>query len=234
VVAVQERQVEASEHNRTAAQKVIASDMADLEYKRLDNARIDKLAGTGFVSADAHDLAVAGLRQAEAALDRDRAVEEAAGKNVLLAKASLHNAEEQLKLSEVQAGYATLLAPIDGVIMVRQAELGEVVSPGTPVVTVADIDHVWLRVYVNEPDIGRVRLGQRAFVTTDTYPGKRYEGRVSFISEKAEFTPKSVETHAERVTLVYRVRIDVQNPRHELVPGMPADAEVELDGAGPS
>jgi len=94
------------------------------------------------------------------------------------------------------------------------------------VVTLADLDHVWLRAYVNEPDIGTVRLGQSAVVTTDTYPGKNYNGRISFISSNAEFTPKSVETHAERVTLVYRVRIDIANPTHELVPGMPADAHI--------
>ena len=109
-------------------------------------------------------------------------------------------------------------------ILVRQAELGEVVAPGTPIVTLADLDHVWLRAYVNETDIGKVRLGEAATVTTDTYPGKTYQGRISFISEQAEFTPKSVETHAERVTLVYRIRIDIDNPTHELVPGMPADA----------
>jgi HlyD family secretion protein len=90
------------------------------------------------------------------------------------------------------------------------------------------MDHVWLRAYVNEPDIGRIRFGEPAVVTTDNYPGKRYRGRLSFISEQAEFTPKSVETHAERVTLVYRIRIDVDNPTHELVPGMPADAELKL------
>ena len=112
-------------------------------------------------------------------------------------------------------------------IQVRQAELGEIMVPGTPVVTLADLDHVWLRAYINETDIGKVRYGQTATVTTDTYPGKKYTGRVSFISANAEFTPKSVETHAERVTLVYRIRIDIDNPSHELVPGMPADATLQ-------
>jgi len=78
----------------------------------------------------------------------------------------------------------------------------------------------------NETDIGKVRYGETAAVTTDTYPGKTYTGRVPFISGNAEFTPKSVETHAERVTLVYRIRIDLDNPSHELVPGMPADARL--------
>ena len=108
-------------------------------------------------------------------------------------------------------------------------ELGR--SVGIPIVTLADLDHVWLRAYLNESDLGRVAWGQPAVVTTDTWPGKRYQGRISFISSEAEFTPKSVETHAERVTLVYRIKIDVENPRHELKPGMPADALIDLSWA---
>ena len=95
-----------------------------------------------------------------------------------------------------------------------------------PIVTLADLNHVWLRAYINEPDIGKVRLGEDVTVTTDTYPGKAYKGRVSFIASESEFTPKTVDTHAERVSLVYRIRIDIDNPTHELVPGMPADATV--------
>ena len=129
-------------------------------------------------------------------------------------------------------GYTVLRAPFAGVIQVRQAELGEVMVPGTPVVTLADLDHVWLRAYINETDIGKIRYDQSATVTTDTYAGKTYKGRVSFISSNAEFTPKSVETHAERVTLVYHIRIDIYNPTHELVPGMPADATLEALPAG--
>ena len=125
-------------------------------------------------------------------------------------------------------GYTVLRAPFSGVILVRQTELGEVMQPGTPVVTLADLDHVWLRAYVSETDLGKIRWGQSATVTTDTYPGKKYPGRISFISSSAEFTPKSVETHQERVTLVYRIKIDVENPTHELKPGMPADALIQL------
>ena len=101
-------------------------------------------------------------------------------------------------------------------------------QPGTPVVTLADLDHVWLRAYVNETDLGKVAWGQPAIVTTDTWPGRHYSGRVSFISSEAEFTPKSVETHAERVALVYRIKIDVDNSQHQLKPGMPADALIDL------
>jgi HlyD family secretion protein len=226
-MAVQERQLEAAGRNRVAAGKVVLSDRADLEYKTVDFERISRIAPRA-ISAESRDLAAAAVEESRAALQRDEALRAAADRNVELAKAEVRSALEALKLARITESYTQLAAPIDGVILVRQAELGEVVSPGTPIFTLADINHVWLRAYVNETDVGRIRLGEPAVVTTDNYPGKRYRGRVSFIAEQAEFTPKSVETHAERVTLVYRVRIDIDNPTHELVPGMPADAQLRL------
>ena len=89
-----------------------------------------------------------------------------------------------------------------------------------------DLVNLWLRAYISETDLGRVKVGQRVRVTTDTYPGKHYEGQVSFIASQAEFTPKNVQTEKERVKLVYRIKIDIQNPGMELKPGMPADAVV--------
>jgi HlyD family secretion protein len=100
---------------------------------------------------------------------------------------------------------------------------------GTPVVTVGDLANVWLRGYVDEGDLGRVKVGQRALVRTDTWPDRVYEGRVSFLSSEAEFTPKNVQTEKERVKLVYRVKVDVPNPRMELKPGMPADADIVVE-----
>ncbi|MGD0076439.1 MAG: efflux RND transporter periplasmic adaptor subunit, partial [Candidatus Binataceae bacterium] len=161
------------------------------------------------------------------ALLRDKALAIAAEKNIASAEAAVRSATENLKLEEIILGYTVLRAPFDGVILTRQAEIGEVMLPSAPVVTLADLDHVWLRAYVNETDIGKVRFGQPATITTDTYPNKKYQGHISAIASQAEFTPKSVETHSERVTLVYRIKIDVYNPTHELVPGMPADAEIE-------
>jgi HlyD family secretion protein len=128
----------------------------------------------------------------------------------------------------VNLDYTVLRAPFAGVITVRQGEPGEVVVPGTPVATLADLDRIWLRAYIPETDLGRIRWGQEAVVTTDTYPGKQYHGRISFIASEAEFTPKSVQTYKERVMLVYRIKIDIDNPNHELKPGMPADAHITL------
>lgn len=117
-------------------------------------------------------------------------------------------------------------SPIDGVVLVKAAEIGEVLAPGSTVVTVGDIDHPWLRGYLNERDLGRVKLGAKARITTDSFPGKSYWGYVSFISSQAEFTPKQIQTFEERVKLVYRIKIEVANPERELKLNMPVDAEI--------
>ena len=227
-LVVQQRQLATAEQNLIAAQKTLLSDQADVEMKKLDSDRYETLWRHGDAPTQTKDQAATAYKQSQAVLQRDEALALAAERNIELAKANIRNAEESEALAKIVLGYTTLTAPFDGVILVRQAELGEIAMPGTAIVTLADLDHVWLRAYVNETDISRVRFGASAAVTTDTYPGKVYHGRISFISSSAEFTPKTVETHAERVTLVYRIKIDIDNPTHELVPGMPADAAIEL------
>jgi len=231
---VQNHQLATAEQNLAATKKTVESDAADLELAKIQFSRADNLMQKGAGTIEARDQASATLKKTNAAIERDQALEKSAERQVELAKANIHNAEEALKLAKIVLDYTVLVAPFDGVITVRQAELGEIMVPGTPVVTLADLDHIWLRAYINETDIGKIRLDQSAVVKTDTYPGKSYKGRVSFISSSAEFTPKSVETHAERVTLVYRIKIDIDNPTHELVPGMPADAVLEALPAGKS
>jgi HlyD family secretion protein len=233
-VDMQERQLAAAEQNLVAAEQVVESDAADLTFRQQEYDRAAMLLKQGSGTVEQRDQTYAALRQATAVHERDLALNNAADRQVELAKAGIESAQAQLKMSQIVLGYTVLRAPFSGVVQVRQAELGEIMVPGTPVVTLADLDHVWLRAYINETDIGKVRYGEPASVSTDTYPGKIYKGRVSFISANAEFTPKSVETHAERVTLVYRIRIDIDNPTHELVPGMPADATLRALPAGKS
>jgi HlyD family secretion protein len=91
---------------------------------------------------------------------------------------------------------------------------------------VGDIEHPWLRAYIREQDLGRVKLGDKVRVTTDSFHDKVYDGHISFISSDAEFTPKQIQTSEERVKLVYRIKIDIDNSRHELKSNMPADAEI--------
>lgn len=144
-------------------------------------------------------------------------------------RARLAQAEAALKLAETQLGYAEIRTPLKGIVLSKNIEPGEYVSPGTPVVTVGDLENVWLRAYIEEADKGRVTYGLRAWVTTDADPGKRFEGQVSFISDEAEFTPKNVQTQKERVKLVFRIKIDIKNDEKlSLKPGMPADAVIEV------
>jgi HlyD family secretion protein len=216
-----------------AAQQTMLDAQADLDEKKIDNQRAQQLFVKDEVSAQERDLTATALKRAEAIFKASQqryneAVEGSRKEDIAIAHANLNEAGANLGLSQVNLGYTILRAPFAGVVTVRQAELGEVVSPGSPVITLSDLDHIWLRAYVAETDLGRIHWGQEATITTDTYPGKQYHGRISFISPDAEFTPKSVQTYKERVTLVYRIKIDIDNPNHELKPGMPADTRIDL------
>ncbi len=222
-----------------ASQQSMLDAKADLEEKQIDYDRAQKLFAKDEVSAQDRDLAATAFKRSQANYQAaeqrySEAVEGSRKEDIAIARANLKQAQTNLGLSRVDLGYTVLRSPYAGVITVREAELGEVVSPGTPIVTLADLDHVWLRAYIAETDLGRIRWGQEATITTDTYPGKQYHGRISFISPSAEFTPKSVQTYTERVTLVYRIKIDIDNRNHELKPGMPADARIEVAAASPT
>lgn len=219
-----------------ASQQAVVDAQADVAEKKLDSERAQRLYAKDEVSAQDRDLAVTAFKRAEADFKAaeqryNEAVEGSRKEDIAIARANLAEADADLGLSRIDESYTTLHAPSNGVITVREAELGEVVGPGSPVVTLADLDHIWLRAYIAETDLERIHWGQEATITTDTYPGKQYHGRISFISPDAEFTPKSVQTYKERVTLVYRIKIDIDNPNHELKPGMPADAHIQLAAA---
>ena len=219
-----------------AAEQAVLDAQADMELKKVEYQRNQALyERNSGVSAEARDVAATNLKRAQAIYERNKQtyaelVEGTRKEQIAINRANVSTAKQNLGLSRIRLEYTSLFAPKTGVVTVRQAELGEVMQSGTPVVTIADIDHLWLRGYVSESDLIRVSWGQSATVRTDTYQGKTYKGRVSFISSVAEFTPKTVETHKERVTLVYRVKIDLENPNHDLKPGMPVDAEIDLTG----
>jgi HlyD family secretion protein len=143
-------------------------------------------------------------------------------------EAKLQQAQQALDIAQTKLGYATIVSPFDGLVLSKSIEAGEYVSAGTPVVTIGQMNNVWLRAYIDETDLGRVHVGQSAKVKTDSYPNKTYPGQISFISSESEFTPKTVQTEKERVKLVYRIKIDISNPEMQLKPGMPADAEIAL------
>jgi len=141
---------------------------------------------------------------------------------VAQAQARVRIASHAVSLARIRLDNGTLIAPAAGTVLAHHAEPGEYLSAGTPVVTVAPLDRLWMRAYLPEPDLGRVNLGQAASVTIDTWPDKSYPGTLSFISQQTEFTPKTIQTDKERITLVYRVKIRLDNPGGDLKPGMPA------------
>ena len=143
-------------------------------------------------------------------------------------RSEIARARAQAGMTQTQINDTTIVAPIDGVILVKSAEAGEVVAAGTTIVSLGDLAHPWLRAYINETDLGRIKLGDRAQLSTDSFQGKTYEGRISFISKEAEFTPKQIQTKEERVKLVYRIKIDVDNSHQELKNNMPVDGEILL------
>jgi HlyD family secretion protein len=144
------------------------------------------------------------------------------------AKAGLEQARQALALAQTRMSYSVLMSPLTGIVLSENIEPGEFVSPGTPIITLGDLSRVYLRAYINETDLGRIKVGQRVRVTSDTFPDKAYEGKITFIASQAEFTPKNVQTQKERVKLVYRIKVDIPNPLMELKPGMPADGEILL------
>jgi membrane fusion protein YbhG len=174
------------------------------------------------------DRARANLRLAQAGrFEVARMREEIDGR-----QADVRLSEADLAIAQTRLEDAEVVSPIEGVVLVKAAEVGEIVPPGMPVVTLGDLAHPWLRAYVNETDLGRLQLGAEVPVETDSFPGKAYTGRLSFIASEAEFTPNQIQTNEERVRLVYRIRIEIENPDGELKSNMPADARVPLRPAG--
>ena len=160
-------------------------------------------------------------------VDEAEARSRAAAAHVDAAKAVVVETTEQLKDSD-------LYAPIDGVVRERIVEIGDFVTPQTPAITLASLTPVWVRTYLPETELGRIKPGAIAHISTDSYPDKVYEGWVGSISPTAEFTPKNIETPELRTRLVYQARVFVCNPQHELRLGMPATVSIPLNQTIPS
>ena len=170
------------------------------------------------------ERAQAGLKLAETQRLDVKRIEQ----SIETARADTQSARAQLALIDTELKDLVMRSPTDGVVLVKAAEVGEILAGGTTVVEIGDIEHPWLRGYISEEDLGRVKLGSPVKLTTDSYPGKVYQGRISFIASEAEFTPKQIQTFEERIKLVYRIKIDVSNPDRELKLNMPSDAEILL------
>lgn len=216
-----------------AAQAVVRRMEADTNNAGADDQRLQALFAMNAVSAQERERArtlylMAQSRYEEAKEQLKLVMEGPRSEQIDLAQARAEQAEKQLSLAQTRLNYARVFSPLDGVVLSDNIEAGEYVTAGTPVVTIGDISQVWLKAYVNETNLGQIKLGQKAAVTTDTFPGKMYPGHISFIASQAEFTPKTIQTTEERVKLVYRIKITVDNDRQELKPGMPADAVIAV------
>lgn len=204
----------------TGAKKVLAT--ASEAYKdRLDTLQRLETAETTANSTQA------AVQAAKARLDLE--INGATSDEIKNAEGQVEQAEGTLAEAKSNLQQAVIRAPENGVVISKFRELGEVVTPGTPIVRMANLDRVWLRCYAPLPTLGKIRVGQKASVTTDSYSGKSYAGTVASIKEEPEFTPKNVQTAEERVKLVYAIRVDLYNPQHEIKPGMPADAVIRLN-----
>ena len=174
----------------------------------MDYTRAEKLFQAGAISAQ----------------DRDTAKTKAGS-----SRANMEQARASLDLAKTRLSFTDLVSKLNGFVLVKSGLVGEVVQPGSTVFTAVDLNNIWVTAYINEKDLGRIKLNQEAYVKTDTYPDKKYSGRVSFISSEAEFTPKYIQTSEERVKYVYRIKVKVDNSSLDLKPGMPADAYIMLE-----
>ena len=210
------------------AEAKLTQAQADLDYARAEFRRVAELIPRKLAAENQLDLArqrqnvaLAGVEQARQTLALLR--EGPRQEEIDRAAAEFRARQAAVETARRQLDYTQARSPVAGVVAVRLAEVGEVVSSGKPVLRIAELSRPWVRAYLNEADLPRVRLGQPAEVRVDGLPGKVLAGRLAFISPDAEFTPKTVETRALRVDLVYRVKIEVDNPDRALKLGMPAD-----------
>lgn len=177
------------------------------------------------------DQARAALQRTKAALQLSEASQidlKRREQEVAMREAEIERARAQAGVLEVQLNDRVLVAPVDGIVLTKSAELGEVIAAGTTILTLGDIARPWARAYIAEQDLGRVKIGMNAELSTDSYPGKTYTGRISFISSEAEFTPKQIQTQEERVKLVYRIKVETPNPQQELKSNMPVDVTIRV------
>src|SRR5262245_16275508 len=208
---------------------------ADLDGAEKDLERMEGLLASGSGTAKARDDARARRDAAAASLaaGRERLARRKAGsrpEEIDSARARVAAAEARIGQLEQQLRDATLASPVDGVVTEKLAESGELAANGTGVAVVSDLGKPWLTVYIPEPDLGRVRIGQEAEVVTDD--GQARTGHIVSVASKAEFTPKNVQTRDERVKLVYKLKILLPNPDGLFKAGMPAEARIH--GAAPA
>lgn len=224
---------------RAAADADLAAARRDLAAAERDLERFDALIAANSGAQKPRDDAATrrdvGIQRVRAAEERVRAAREtfarlksgARREEIDAARARVASVDAQIATLEKGLKDATVLSPVAGVVTQKLVDAGELIAPRTPLVIVADLDHVWANIYVDEPYVPRVAMGQTVTLHTDA-GGEGVQGTVTFISPKAEFTPRNVQTADERSKLVFRVKVTVDNSRGVLKQGMPVEAEIAL------
>jgi HlyD family secretion protein len=227
-----EAQVKTAEADVAGARDDLSS--AETDLKRFETL-FESNSGTEKQRDDVatrRDLAQARL---QAARERVRAAHEGLvhlqkgprPEEIAAARARLASAQAQIATLDQNISDATVVAPLAGIVSQKFVDAGELLAPRTPIVSIVDLDHAWANIYIDEPAMPRLRLGQPATVFNDA-GGSGLKGTVTFISPKAEFTPRNVQTAEERSKLVYRIKVTVDNSKGILKPGMPVEADVPL------
>jgi HlyD family secretion protein len=228
-----------AEAQTEAAAADVAAAQADLVAAETDLQRFERLLEMNSGSQKQRDDAATRRNVARdrvaAARARETSAREGVGRlragsrreEIEAARARVASVDAQIATLEKAKGDATVTAPIDGIVTERLLDSGEIASPRAPIAVLADLDHAWAEVFVGEPMIPRIKLGQSATVFTDA-GGAGIPGKVSYIASKAEFTPRNVQTAEDRSKLVYRVKIAVDNRNGILKQGMPVEAEIPL------
>ena len=227
-----EAQVRAAEAETAGAREDLAGAEADLQrFETL----LKNDSGSRKQRDDSATRVEVARARAAAAAERSRAASEALARlrkgarsqEIDAARARLDAGDAQIATLEKSIADATITAPVAGIVTQKLADVGEILAPRVPVVTVVDLDHAWANIYIDEPLVPRVRLGQAATLHTDA-GGAGIKGTVTFVSPRAEFTPRNVQTAEERSKLVYRIKVSVDNREGVLKQGMPVEAEVPL------
>ena len=222
-------QAQSADADVAAAQAELDAAVADLQ--RFE-ALLQANAGSRKQRDDAATRRQVAAARVAAARERARAADEAVARlragsrteEIAAARARVSATEAQLSSLEKNLGDAQVKSPVGGTVTSKLVDAGEMIAPRAPIVVVSDLDHAWANVYVDEPLVPRLRLGQAATLVTDA--GQRIPGTVTFISPRAEFTPRNVQTADERSKLVYRIKVTVDNREGILKPGMPVEAEL--------
>ena len=219
-----------------SAQADVVAAESELQSATTDLQRFEALlqsnAGSRKQRDDAATRREVAAARVKAARERTRAANEAVAhlragarpEEITGARARVAAAEAQIAGLRKNSADAVLMSPVAGIVTAKLADAGETIAPRTPVVAITDLDHAWANVYVDEPVVPRLRLGQPVTLVTDA--GHRLQGSITFISPKAEFTPRNVQTAAERSKLVYRIKVSADNRDGVLKPGMPIEAEL--------